>query len=241
VPVPGRGSEHGKPPEKRNLYENMKKARNPCPLGAGNLDEQTHAGCVRLGATQPIPQTILRRGSIHVKEFARRDRQREGSPGAGRPEWGRGEIEVSATDAQRLISIGLLEMHEGRLRLTPQGAEVEAVLHAVEQANGKESLPDWNAGQRVLTWCGKAIKKLKRYAPTQDSVLKAFQTCGWQRRIKDPLQKDGKSPDKERRYETAKRLNKKLAEGTICFHATSDGFLWEPVVAEKAQKPGSNP
>ena len=102
---------------------------------------------------------------------------------------------------------------------------MKSFRHAPAQAR----VPFYDQERRAL-WVGsRLVKRFKQPAPTQHTILSAFQELGWPARIDDPLPRAAGQDPKLRLGEAIKRLNRHQQQRLIRFRAdgTGTGILWE--------------
>jgi hypothetical protein len=97
------------------------------------------------------------------------------------------------------------------------------------------SFPTWDAGQRLLSYGGQAVKQFRRPALNQERVLSAFEEEGWPLRILDPLAPCSTQDVRRRLCDTIKSLNRGQGQPLIHFHGdgTGEGILWERAVEDR--------
>ena len=93
-------------------------------------------------------------------------------------------------------------------------------------------VPEWDPVRRQLRLSSRVLKEFRQPAPNQITVLDAFQTASWPRRIDDPLPPffgNDQTAAKQRLHETIKNLNRALPRRTIRFRGDGSGrgVLWE--------------
>lgn len=143
-------------------------------------------------------------------------------------------VEVTKQDSNRRLfgAAGELQFSDRScFVLTMAGARLARSLDA---SGGKQSgpVPFYDIGRRKL-WLGDVlVKHLKKWAPEQHKILKAFQRQGWPARIVNPLtRKPADQYAKIHLGEVIKRLNKNLRNPLIRFHGDGSGrgITWEIV------------
>jgi hypothetical protein len=120
-----------------------------------------------------------------------------------------------------------------RLALTPRGASV--VVRLEEREGSATPRPCWVSRDRKLWLGNKLVKRFRRRAENQQSVLASFERRGWPEYIKDPLPPDQEVDPGERLRETVRSLNTLQVHPLILFSVTADRreIRWEPASRRK--------
>lgn len=119
---------------------------------------------------------------------------------------------------------------------TTRNATTQAVRLFDEPVDGvaaviPEVAPFWDAQRRKLWFNGKIVKHYHCQAPSQYSILDAFQSANWPAHVADPLPLQPGQCPKRRLHDAVKRLNRGHFSAAIRFRGDGSGrgVLWEPL------------
>jgi len=106
--------------------------------------------------------------------------------------------------------------------------------------------PHWDHLERTLAIGNRVLKRLRRPAASQVTILNAFEEEGWPRSIYDPLPPAVGSNPKQRLHNTINKLNANLLDSVIRFHGNGDGLCvcWEwigNIRRSKRKHPSTSP
>jgi hypothetical protein len=164
-------------------------------------------------------------------------------------------VGASCEDVRRLVAGGLVERRDERRRdeagvrsfepvdgvpisartcfvLTSAGADCLARWDgkptAVADSPPKPIVPRWDGDRRQLWYRDTLVKWYRQPAPSQETILSAFEEDGWPPRIDDPLPMvDGLDPH-ERLHDAVKRLNRDQLVRLLVFRrdGSGEGVEW---------------
>jgi hypothetical protein len=153
-----------------------------------------------------------------------------------------GPPKIYAGDVALLQQLGLLGHagqerrgdHERRYCLSQLGrvflADISRLFAAAPAPHSLVLVPHWNADRREL-WCGQVLaKRLRKAAPNQECILRAFELQGWPTRISDPLPADERVDSVERLHEAIKRLNAHMTVVRFGGDGTGRGVCWRKMI-----------
>lgn len=91
-------------------------------------------------------------------------------------------------------------------------------------------VPTWDARRGELRWGEAVVKRFRRSAPNQTTILAAFEEEGWPALIDDPLPGDYSVNPKQRLHDTIKCLNRFMIQRVIHFvgDGSGEGVRWKP-------------
>jgi hypothetical protein len=114
--------------------------------------------------------------------------------------------------------------------------EREKILRFDTAARHGLGRPHWVQTERELFFMGELIKTFQSPAENQELILAAFQACGWQCVIDNPLPREA-GVDRQLEY-TIRRLNRKQRARRLRFHVCDYGtkISWEPIVEEPPRR-----
>jgi hypothetical protein len=90
-------------------------------------------------------------------------------------------------------------------------------------------VPRWDGDRRQLWYRETLVKRYQQPAPSQETILSAFEEDGWPPRIDDPLpMEDGLDPH-DRLHDAVKRLNRDQVVRLLVFRrdGSGEGVEWE--------------
>jgi hypothetical protein len=130
---------------------------------------------------------------------------------------------------------------QSRLVITPTGEKLFTSSISLVGANDPAApvTPHWDADRRQLQYGSQLVKKYRRQAICQETVLAAFQEDGWPPRIDDPLPRVDDIDPKSRLHETVRRLNRAQLPRLLVFQrdGTGEGVTWGEYVDEPIRLP----
>ncbi len=91
--------------------------------------------------------------------------------------------------------------------------------------------PHFDEARCELCFNGRLVKRFRRSAPSQKTILASFEEASWPVRIDDPLSPQEGLYAKRRLSDAIKGLNRRHVEPAIHFFGdgTGEGIVWEPV------------
>jgi hypothetical protein len=92
-------------------------------------------------------------------------------------------------------------------RASKVSTEQDAATARTAASDGK---PRWDAETCQLHWRGKVVKRYRRRAELQWTILAAFEEERWREQIDDPLPGNGGAAAKERLRETVESMRRSL-------------------------------
>jgi hypothetical protein len=101
------------------------------------------------------------------------------------------------------------------------------VFNAVVEPR-ESSVPVWDGDRHELRVADQIVKRFKRPAVNQETILAAFEEDGWPSRIDDPLPMAAEQDPKRRLHDTIKCLNRNQKIELLRFEGdgTGEGVLW---------------
>jgi hypothetical protein len=102
--------------------------------------------------------------------------------------------------------------------------------HAATGRAGAPAAPHWDAARRQLCWGELVVKQFFQPAPSQQTLLAAFEEDGWPPRIDNPLPPRGKQEGWERLHDAIIRLNRCQRHPVLRFFrdGSGEGACWQP-------------
>lgn len=123
---------------------------------------------------------------------------------------------------------------EGELIVRSNGLSIKPkvenrVGHSTNGHARKDRKPTWFGDRRELCFGTVVVKRFRRPAPNQETILAVFQEEGWPVRIDDPLTKRGERDSAQCLHDTINHLNRNQAIPLVRFFGdgTGKGVRWE--------------
>jgi hypothetical protein len=93
---------------------------------------------------------------------------------------------------------------------------------------GMQVVPTWDARTGELRWGEAVVKRFRRPARNQTTILAAFEEDGWPPAIDDPLPQRFSVDPKQRLHDAIKCLNRRMAQRVIQFSGdgSGEGVRW---------------
>jgi hypothetical protein len=123
-----------------------------------------------------------------------------------------------------------------RLRIAP-GCSVASIGpgRLADDEDRSPAPPHWDSDCRELHAGGELVKRFRRPAPNQETILAVFEEEGWPTRIDDPLPARGNHCSAERLHDTIKSLNRHTVRPILHFSGDGTGrgvrWRWERGIA----------
>ena len=101
----------------------------------------------------------------------------------------------------------------------------------MRKGSGQWTMPQYDATRAELIVDGEVVKRFRRVARNQQTVLQAFEELQWTARIDDPLPPSGEVSVRRRLSETIRALNSHQLTSVVRFQGdgTGEGVRWEYV------------
>ncbi|MCD4726882.1 MAG: hypothetical protein K8R46_04425 [Pirellulales bacterium] len=100
------------------------------------------------------------------------------------------------------------------------------ILASEDSNDGGNGKPKWDEDRRELFLNGMSCKRFRQPAQNQTRILAAFEECGWQSRIDDPIPPSKGVDRRDRLADTVRGLNKSCQGIRFELDGTGEGVIW---------------